>query len=148
RLYECWLQVSPSTRLPTDSGQLNTSFNFIDGTGTLVSRLVKDMLTTAQLGYSYSAGGGCPAAAMGGMAAAAAAGADSEPAAQAFEVGGPTRLNRGVTRVPLRIAPDMRAAMAAGEDVPSSIVIEDLDFDKIPPVLYEVYLQPAGGGER
>jgi hypothetical protein len=146
RLYECWLQVNPATRLPTDPGQLNTTFSFIDGTGTLVSRLVKDMLTTAQLGYTYAAGGGCPAVSM--MALAVAAPPTPPAAVQAFQISGATRLNRGVTRVPLRIAPDLRRSLAGGGAGRSQLVIEELDFDRIPPVLYKVYLQPAGGGER
>lgn len=149
RLYECWLAVSPNTRLPTNSGQLGTSYTFIDGAGNPVTRTVASMLTTAQLGYSYASGGGCPA---GRQAVSAVAGA--EPQVKKFQVvPNETKLQRGVTAVPLRIAPEARSAIApTAEDADKPIkralvVIEGLEVDESPHVMYEVYLK-RGDGER
>jgi len=47
RLYECWLRVNPTARLPNNAAQLAQHFSFIDGGGTLVSSKVGDMLTPA-----------------------------------------------------------------------------------------------------
>ncbi len=59
RLYQCWLSVSPDLRLPA-SNLRGQQYSFINGQGQLVTRVVGDMLTTDQLGYSYATGGGCP----------------------------------------------------------------------------------------
>ena len=59
RLYQCWLAVSPRNRLPATN--LRTQqFTFINGQGGQIRRVVGDMLTLQQLGYSYAGGGGCP----------------------------------------------------------------------------------------
>src|SRR5439155_24743032 len=62
RLYECWLKVNEPARLPSDATHLNTQFSFVDADGSTPLRRVSDMLTLAQLGYSYAVGGDCPAA--------------------------------------------------------------------------------------
>ena len=59
RLYDCWLAVSPNARAPAVALR-NQSFSFIDGQGTQVSRTVDSMMTSQQLGVSYTNGGGCP----------------------------------------------------------------------------------------
>jgi hypothetical protein len=58
RIYECWLRVNPTTRLPTDPAIVDETFSFPDGDGNIVTRRVGDMLTTAQLGYFYFCPGG------------------------------------------------------------------------------------------
>lgn len=147
RLYECWLAVSPNTRLPSNQGQLGTSYTFVDGAGNLVTRTVASMLTTAQLGYSYASGGGCP---VGRQAVSAVAAA--EPQVKKFQVvPNETKLTRGVTAVPLRLAPETRSAIApTAEDADKPIkralvVIEGLAFDESPRVMYEVYLKRSDG---
>jgi Common central domain of tyrosinase/Polyphenol oxidase middle domain len=145
RLYECWLQVAPAARLPNNAAQLNTTFTFIDGSGNTVTRKVADMVTTAQLGYSYAAGGGCP-----GPGFAAAAITETVAKVQKFQLQGETSLKRGATEVPLRLAPELKRLMpespAADTPMPRSmLVIDGLVFDEPPRVLYEVYLQRPGG---
>ena len=145
RLYECWLQVGETARLPSDPGQLNTQYSFIDGTGAMVTRRVGDMLTTAQLGYSYAAGGGCPAA--GSQVRPQMLQAQAVRPVRTFQLQGATRLNRGVTVVPLRLTPELRS-MAVTPPRPgarSMLVIDGLTFDAPPQVLYDVYLQEPGG---
>jgi hypothetical protein len=146
RLYECWLQVAPSARLLNNAAQLNTNFTFIDGAGNPVTRRVGDMLTTAQLGYGYAAGGGCPT----GTPRSAAVVTEGAPSMQKFELQGETSLKRGATVVPLRIAPEMKRLVPESTDAAaptprSTLVIDGLVFDEPPRVLYEVYLQRADG---
>lgn len=147
RLYECWLRVNPAARLPNNQNQLNATFNFIDGTGALVTRTVKDMLTTAQLGYSYAAGGGCPATLKIRLPTRML----QEKALRVYPLVGPTPLQRGTTVLPLKIAPDMRKSMlnaapkGNGETPRSVVVIDGFTYDEAPGVLYEVYVQGAGG---
>jgi len=146
RLYECWLQVNPAARLPNNQSQLNATFSFIDGTGALVTRTVKDMLTTAQLGYSYAAGGGCPATLKVKLGTIL-----QEKALRVFPLVGPTPLQRGTTVLPLKIAPDVRKSLLGaapkdnGEAPRSVVVIDGFTYDEAPGVLYEVYVQGAGG---
>ncbi|WCM27514.1 tyrosinase family protein [Sphingomonas sp. QA11] len=147
RLYECWLKVNQAARLPNNQGQLNATFNFIDGTGALVTRTVKDMLTTAQLGYSYAGGGGCPATLKVRLPVSIL----QETPLRVYPLAGPTPLQRGTTVLPLKIAPDARKAMLqaapekGGETPRSVVVIDGFTFDEAPGVLYEVYVQGAGG---
>lgn len=147
RLYECWLRVSPSTRLPNNSAQLNTTFSFIDGSGALVQRKVADMLTTAQLGYHYAAGGGCPVTSKAALTLAV----EQEAPVRSIPLLGPTELKRGTTVVPLTIAPQTRSMLLSavpergGAAPHSRLVIDGLTYDEAPQVLYEVYLQDSAG---
>ncbi|TPG56053.1 tyrosinase family protein [Sphingomonas glacialis] len=147
RLYECWLRVSPTTRLPTNAAQLATIFNFIDGSGALVQSKVADMLTVAQLGYHYAAGGGCPVTRSAGFTAAL----ERETPVRTIPLLGPTALKRGTTVVPLTTAPQTRSLLlGAVSDGGSAatrlrLVIDGLTYDEAPQVLYEVYLQDSAG---
>src|SRR5262249_31066174 len=80
RLYECWLKVDETARLPSNATHLNAQFTFVDADGSTPLRRVSDMLRLSQLGYSYAAGGDCPAAAVA-VAAGGATMADSSQAA-------------------------------------------------------------------
>jgi hypothetical protein len=155
RLYECWLRVNESARLPNDPGQLNAQFSFIDGDGSTVQRRVSDMLRLSQLGYSYATGGDCPAVpavAVASVSAEGAAVAETTRASsseRSIGSAGETRLQRGVTTVPLSVpatASENLSTMAA----PSAerrvhLVIEGLKFDAAPGTLYNVYLANEGG---
>jgi hypothetical protein len=142
RLYECWLHVNESSRLPNDPTQLNTMFTFVDADGSTPQRRVGDMLTTAQLGYTYAGGGGCPAA-------LAPVGALAPVAEQVLASAGPTRLDRTSTTVPLAVSPPGREALALqqGASTPGRIyvIIEGVQYDEAPGALYNVFLQGAGG---
>lgn len=136
RLYECWLQVNPSHRLPTGS-ILTASFSFIDGTGALVTKTVGSMLTTQQLHYGYTAGGGCPLRRI------------PFPILRGVQprivpLVGPTQLARGVTTVPIKLAP-VGAHAAAAAPKQATLVLEGLSFDRAPGVMYEVALQAPNG---
>jgi hypothetical protein len=141
RLYECWLKVNPKLRLPSGS-MLNASFSFIDGAGTLVSRQVKDMVTTQQLAYGYTAGGGCPLV-------RASLPPWREAVFKAYPLLGPTRLQRGTTAVPVRVHPEVRGQVMSRPNVAparqAQLVIDGMEFDEAPGVMYEVVLQSPNG---
>lgn len=61
RIYECWLRRNEAARLPTGSTILNRQYSFVDADGSMVTRRVRDMLRTSQLGYRYTSGSDCPA---------------------------------------------------------------------------------------
>src|SRR5262249_31255448 len=149
RLYECWLKVNATARLPSNATHLNTQFTFVDADGSTPLRRVSDMLRLSQLGYSYAAGGACPAAGVA-VAAGGATMADSSQAAaasgRAIASTGETRLERGVTTVPMSVsttATESLAAPSAGRRV--HLVIEGLKFDAAPGTLYNVYVVNDAG---
>src|SRR5262249_26942409 len=113
RLYECWLRVDPSKRLPNDQNQLNTQYTFIDGNGSTAQRYVRDMLTPSQLGSRWGVGGGCPAPFSGAVAQATPSPALTMQAAeQPVATAGATRLNPTETTVPLAASPSLQATPA------------------------------------
>jgi hypothetical protein len=132
RLYECWLHVDERKRLPTNPGQLNTPFTFIDANGGTVDRFVGDMLTTTQLGYTYAAGKGCPAA--------------SIQEAESVASVGTTRLDHISTTVPLVMSPEARRALATSSS--ALLTIEGLEFDEAPGGLYDVFLRTGEKREQ
>jgi len=145
RLYECWLRVNQAARLPNNPAQLAAHFNFIDGGGNLVSPMVANMLTTAQLGYHYASGGGCPL-----VIRIPPIYVQLERPFHVYPLSGPIVLQRGITTVPLRLAPAARKQMLAvpaprSRALRSMLVIDGLSYDEPPGVLYEVYVQGSGG---
>ena len=145
RLYECWLQVDPASRLPNSSAVLNTSFSFIGANGSVQTRRVRDMLTTSQLGYTYTSGGGCPAARSSLVVVAeASAGRAFAPA----EGGAVTTLGRGTTKVPLQVVAAAAAASAAARtarSLPATVTIVDLQAKGAPGTMFDVYLVNGQG---
>jgi Common central domain of tyrosinase/Polyphenol oxidase middle domain len=150
RLYECWLRVNEPARLPTNQAHLNTQFVFVDADGSTPRRRVGDMLRSSELGYTYSRGGDCQTITTEAVVASSAVQpAATEAAAMSgmsFQLAGPTRLERGVTTVPITVP----SAMMSTEVVPSAerryyVVIDGLKFDDPPGVLYNVYLKGDGG---
>jgi hypothetical protein len=147
RLYECWLKVNPAGRLPSGA-TLTASFSFIDGAGNLVTRVVGDMKTTAQLHYGYTAGGGCPRIKIWPPIIW------KQIPWKVIPLLGPTRLERGVTTIPLRLTPQLRTQMfsaapnANAAPTPTrqaTLVVEGLTFDEAPGVMYEVSLVGPDG---
>jgi hypothetical protein len=134
RLYECWLKVNEPARLPGNATHLNTLFSFIDADGSTQTRKVSDMLRLSQLGYSYAAGGDCPAVAVAAVAPAVVEGvsmgitnaagpgvtvtaasgtAATAASGRAIASTGETRLERGVTRVPMSVTRSATEGLAA-----------------------------------
>jgi hypothetical protein len=151
RLYECWVHVDESKRLPNDTTQLDAKFTFVDADGQPHERRVGDMLTTTQLGYSYAKGGGCPLP-TAAVAVAQAGPAAEQPAVttaseQVLASVGPTRLGANSTTVALPIPTEHRAALALELAAPTPTriyaTIEGLQYDQAPGGLYDVFLQGA-----
>ena len=168
RLYECWLKVDETNRLPTDQTILDQRFSFMQADGTAVRESqVRDMLTTAQLGYSYTEGSGCPTYASSAPLAAAtatteiarAAQATLTAAAQAAPMGSmvmsdATELKRGTTELPIAIetapaaraaAPNARSGAAAAATKSATLTIEGVNAAVVPGVLYNVFLANDAG---
>lgn len=145
RVYECWLRVNPTARLPNNAAQLAAHFSFINGSGTLVSSKVGDMVTLAQLHYRYASGGGCPL-----VIRFPPIHVQLERPFHVYPLTGPIILQRGTTTVPLKLAPTTRKQMLTapapkGRALRSMLVIDGLSYDEPPGVLYEVYVQGTGG---
>lgn len=141
RLYECWMSADPAARRPTNAAQLATVYTFPDRNGNLVNRTVSDMVTTAQLAYGYTLGSGCPLRQF--IVSPVAEGV----ASLNVQVAAGVRLNRGATRVPLRVAPDVRSRMltvAPGRSR-TELIVEGVAFDRVPPVNFELFLQDSNG---
>ena len=153
RLYECWLHVNESARLPNNPTQLDTLFTFVDADGSTPQRRVGDMLTTSQLGYTYAEGGGCPAAPRPEALVQTATVTDNAAMAPAPEqvlaATGPTRLDPSLTTVPLALSVPGRQALELQQRASSPsrtyVVIDGLQYDGAPGGLYNVFLQGAGG---
>jgi hypothetical protein len=155
RLYQCWLQTDEPNRLPNDPTHLDVRYSFIDGDGSVVERRVGDMLTVSGLGYSYAAGGGCPAMMvamnsrgetmnLAGFTKAQEAPVEALATAEGLE------LERGLTTVPLQVekrSPEMLSAQSAMGDqsLRADLIIEGVTFDEPPGTLYNVYLQSNDG---
>jgi hypothetical protein len=123
RLYECWLAVDEDDRLPTGS-IVNRSYSFVDGAGTVVTRVVRDMLTTDQLGYGYTAAAGCPAGTL---------------------VAGGVALERGVTDVTIGVGEPEAAAPAAETARRATVHVAGVRAERAPGVMFEVYLANREG---
>jgi hypothetical protein len=142
RLYECWLKVNPAQRLPSGA-TLTANFSFIDGAGNLVTRQVADMKTVQQLGYNYTAGGGCPKILLPHPIIL-----QGQPV-KVIPLLGPTQLPAGTTNVPLHLAPELRitrrAGAAAGAPArQATLVLEGVAADT-PGMMVEVALQGPDG---
>jgi hypothetical protein len=146
RLYECWLMVNEPARLPNDASHLNMQFSFVDADGSTPLRRVSDMLRLSQLEYSYAAGGDCPTTTV-----VAAQGANMNDASRAAATSerpiasvGETRLERGVTTVPMTVSPAAAESLSATV-APSAgrrvlLIIDGVKFDAAPGTLYNVYV--------
>jgi hypothetical protein len=102
------------------------------------------MLTTAQLGYIYARGAGCPAAAQPVMTAER-----TEMAPVSEEVlatAGASRINPTPTTVPLTPAgPQGLTAQPSRAAGRIYLLIDGLQYDEPPGGLYNVYLKGPGG---
>ena len=120
------------------------------------------MLRLSQLGYAYASGGGCPAGAlvaeaegvsMQGTSMSDASGVSASAASEkAIATVGATRLERGVTTVPMNVAPAaMQSLSATAEPLAGRrvrLVIDGLKFDSAPGTLYNVYMVKGGQREQ
>lgn len=147
RLYECWLRVGETARLPSDPAQLNTNYSFIDADGTTQTRRVGDMLRASALGYGYTSGAECPGGSAGAMQQMSTMAETPVPPPQSFPARGATRLNRGVTSVPIDVDRALRSNLesVAPAAARSILIIEGARVDAEPAALYNVYLSGRRG---
>ena len=142
RLYECWLKGDQAARLPTGTVVTKT-FSFINGSGNMVGRQVSDMLTTEQLRYKYTSGGGCP------VTLRIPKIIWREIPWRVVPILGPTPFERGVTRAPVKLPSGLRAQIFTAPDRPAvreaTLVIDGLAFEQAPRVMYEVVLEGRSG---
>ncbi|WP_225421627.1 tyrosinase family protein [Sphingomonas parva] len=142
RLYECWLQGDLAARLPTGA-PTTASYSFVNGSGAQVTRTASDMLTTQQLAYRYTAGGGCP------IRFHLPPIVWQEVPWRRIPILGPTPVERGITRAPIRLPAEMRAQIVGTAANPptrqATLVLEGLRFDEIPRVMFKVALQGKDG---
>jgi len=141
KLYDCWLAPAPTSRLPNDPNWLNKRYNFPDGTGKVVTRVVRDMLTSAQLHVRYSLPEECPSAprvaALGGRVLAASI-------TKTYPVGGPGRMDtstaESLTLPPAAERAVRRTPLLAAKLHSELIRIHGIKYDAAPGVSYKVYL--------
>ena len=155
RLYECWLQVDEAARLPTDQAILDRRYSFIDSGGSVKERQVRDMLTTSQLGYTYSPGGaGCPPKTTAAGTTPAPPPTQTTGATQMTEMTKTeliasqkkgTELKHGMTEVPLEV--EATGKTAARSVRSATVTIDGVNAAVVPGVLYNVYLA-NGAGQR
>ena len=143
RLYQCWLAVDQAGRLPSDPAVLDRTYSFVDATGTVQTRMVRDMLTTSALGYSYTAGGGCPAAGTPPRVTAEVSGAAPEARMAQGAPSGGIPIGPGTTVAPVEMQSTggaERAAAAAGPVRSAVVTVEGVTANVAPGVLFNVYL--------
>jgi Common central domain of tyrosinase/Polyphenol oxidase middle domain len=151
RLYECWLSVNPSQRLPNDAALLDRTFTFVDADGSAPQRRVRDMLTTAPLGYTYAAGGGCPPSTVAQNNPATESAAVTPASEQTLATAGPTRIEATLTTVPMAVSSQGQETLAGpGSRAPGRtyVTIDGLQYDQPPGGLYNVYLKGKAGQKQ
>jgi hypothetical protein len=147
-LWACWEQIHGTT--PTGAAWEEQKFSFVDETGTLQTRPVKDFLDSATLGYVYDNVSDCArkpavvAAAPVARLAAAGSSEKSEPGTLGT-VGG-VAITSPTTTVDLTVphqatGNDLTAARAAGS---IELVLHDVAADTPPGTLFNVYLTVKG----
>lgn len=139
--------------LAGSSAVLDRQYSFIDGSGTLRTRRVRDMLTTTALKYTYTAGAGCPAAAPAATPVAPVTVAQASQATPEARMaptlpGGGFEIGKGTTEVPVELegsAATLRPSAAQGPVASAVVTVEGLTAYAPPGVLFDVYLADANG---
>jgi hypothetical protein len=151
-LWACWEQIHGTT--PTGAPWEEQKFSFVDETGTLQTRPVKDFLDSATLGYVYDNVSDCarkPTVVAGAPAttlAAAGPSDKSEPAA--LGAAGGVAITSPTTTVDLTAprqptADALAAPRAAGS---TELVLHDVSADTPPGTLFNVYLAVKGDAAK
>lgn len=136
RMWSCWQHLHPSEQPGTWQNQ---SFTFVDETGTLVTRYVKDFLDTKALGYVYDNDSACTRV----SAPTALAVQTSSPsgAGQGFRnvlfSGMAFPLNPTVTSVDVTVLPTTRLQA-------TELVLRDVSSLIAPGALVDVYIAKTG----
>lgn len=153
RLWACWQHNFGSA--PTGQAWENQAFSFVDETGTLQTRPVKDFLVSAPLGYVYDNDADCArkaaavvaaAPAIAPMAAIAAAAPPEAPKPVTPQSVGSVAVTSPTTRVELNPTPSNGLAALAMPSAPggTELVLRDIAADSVPGTLFDVYLSVKG----
>jgi Common central domain of tyrosinase/Polyphenol oxidase middle domain len=148
RLWACWQQTHTS---PPGSWQ-DQIFSFVDETGTLVTRPVKDFLDSTTLGYVYDNVSSCARPTAAALERVASPQTVTPPppttmvhATESIPIRSPT------TSVNLNVPPTPLATLFANARAPATkvqLVLRDITTDKHPGTMFNVYLEktsdPAG----
>jgi hypothetical protein len=142
RMWSCWQHAHPDEQ-PGDWE--DQEFSFVDETGTLVKRTVKDFLDTSALGYVYDNDSKCTRIA----ALAAAALQTNAPTEQTFAtvLGSATSiaLKPTSTSVDIAVAQLKLRSFAATAPAPTDLVLRDVSSDSDPGALVSIYVARKGG---
>jgi tyrosinase len=150
RLWDHWLQASSSHHNPADDAYLNHQFRFADSDGTTVTVSVRDIISSAQLGYRYDDVSPTPEPALTMELPQESFVLASTALAPTATADNP--LGFSDKRVNLEFADEgierMQAvteATAGGLDQRVFIRINGLGFSELPAFTYGVYLDPPEG---
>jgi Common central domain of tyrosinase/Polyphenol oxidase middle domain len=148
RLWACWQQIHGSK--PTGASWEDQTFSFVDETGTLQTRPVKDFLDAATLGYVYDNVSDCArtqvVTAAAPVAQLAAAGPSDKTEPSTLGSVGNVAITKPTTTVDLTVPHQaMTNALTAPHAAGSvELVLHDVAADTPPGTLFNVYLAVKG----
>jgi hypothetical protein len=135
RMWSCWQHSHPNEK-PGD--WQNEEFSFVDETGALVKRVVKDFLDTRALGYMYDNEDNCTRAPAPKVVVAQAAG-PAEQGAPATSAQ-PIPLNATRTSVNLAIPEPKLHELTAAAPGKATLVLRDVSSQSDPGALLSVFV--------
>lgn len=165
RLWDRWLNLGGGRANPTDAAYLDKMYSFADETGATVTRKVREIISSAVLGYRYDDTPNPPAVAMAMMMvmppgarsdekakpilAASSEKSDRKPAAPPSQPLG-FKTERVTLHVDQQHAPALKAAAEPARAKPGKILlqIEGLSIADMPSFTYGVYLNLPEGNVR
>jgi tyrosinase len=134
RMWSCWQHAHPDEK-PGD--WQDQEFSFVDESGALVKRAVKDFLNTKVLDYMYDNEGNCTRTPAPKIAVAQAAG--PEPAASATPTP-PIPLNATTTSVNITLQEPKLRQLATGLPGNTTLVVRDVSSQSDPGALLSVFV--------
>ncbi|MBX9628489.1 MAG: tyrosinase family protein, partial [Gemmataceae bacterium] len=150
RLWDRWLNLGGGRANPSDPTFLDTQYSFADETGATVTTKVRDILSSATLGYRYDDTPNPAVAAAMALTTAAVAppaatlAATSSAPAEALDKVEAKPLGFEVARVKLAPVPDARAALAQAFPATGGprvlVAVEGVTADRPPGYAVGVYL--------
>jgi hypothetical protein len=141
RLWACWQKLHGT---PAGSWQ-NQPFSFVDETGALQTKPVKDFLSSAALGYEYDNVANCARPTVGPEAVAVAAPSNEGKKAM-IGASKSIAIKQAVTSVDLDVPQPKLKATVESLERPGTVelVLRDVTAESHPGVLFNVYLAKKG----
>ena len=143
RLWACWQQTNTT---PAGAWQ-DQMFSFVDETGTLVTRPVKDFLDSTTLGYVYDNVSSCArptATASERVASPQTVTPPPPPATAMIHATESIPIRSPTTSVNLNVPPTALASLLANARAPATkveLVLRDITADSHPGTMFNVYLE-------